>query len=261
MQPWNTPPTLTANSRSKSAAVWSSSAMPRRGVGMPTLLNTMSSRPNCSTAASDRRDHVVLLRDVDGDRHGGAAGLLDSRTVSLAASTSRSAQTTLAPSSAKRRAEARPTPEPAPVIDGVLVLEQHVTSSLRSVFVGRQLQRPGRAGLDRGAHGRSTSVVGLVEHDGLGLVVLGRRCRGRRRRTSRCRCSASRSTPSVRADTSRHRRREDGRLGRREPVQPLGVAPQELVLRVLGQVRRSAGGRCRCSRARSSRSAGSRSRT
>ena len=34
-------------------AVWSSKLIPSRGVGMPTLLKRMSSRPKCSTARSD----------------------------------------------------------------------------------------------------------------------------------------------------------------------------------------------------------------
>ena len=48
--------------------VWSSKTMPRRGVGMPTLLNMMSSRPNWSTATSSMADDIVFLRHVDADR-------------------------------------------------------------------------------------------------------------------------------------------------------------------------------------------------
>ena len=82
---------------------------------MPTLLNMMSSRPNRSTAAAIIATHVGLLGDVALLGHGGAARRLDRRDGLLAGSASMSAHTTRAPSSANRSAEARPTPDPAPV--------------------------------------------------------------------------------------------------------------------------------------------------
>ena len=83
------------------------------GVGMPTLLNMTSSRPKCSAAAA-----TVAATSSSRDTSARTATAVPpapsmSRTVSLARSSSRSAHTTRAPSSAKRRDEARPTPEPA----------------------------------------------------------------------------------------------------------------------------------------------------
>ena len=63
--------------RSKSSTVCSSNDMPSRGVGMPTLLNTTSSRPNCSTQAADRGGDIVVAGHVDTERDRGTAGLLD----------------------------------------------------------------------------------------------------------------------------------------------------------------------------------------
>ena len=71
-----------------------------------------------------------------------------SRTVCLARSTSRSAQTTRAPSSAKRSAEARPTPDPAPVMTVFLP-----SSLIRPIsLVHGERDGSGRAGLDGGSN-------------------------------------------------------------------------------------------------------------
>ena len=137
----------------------------------------MSSRPNRSTASADRRTapsgscgHVTLL----GHRH--ATGASTSDTVSLARSRSMSAQTTRAPSSAKRRAEARPTPEPPPVMTAVFPFSiMHVTFLVSS---GSKDQGTGRAGL----HGNLNALGSghrLSRHDlRLGLLVVSEGARG-----------------------------------------------------------------------------------
>ena len=51
--------------------------MPSRGVGMPTLLNRMSSRSNAPTAGGDHLRHVGLGRDVGAHRDGPATLVLD----------------------------------------------------------------------------------------------------------------------------------------------------------------------------------------
>ncbi len=120
LQPRNTPPRLTATRRLKSSRVWSSKIMPSRGVGMPTLLNRMSSRPYWSTAAA-----IIACTCCSSETSVPIAMAVppaDSiwQTVSFAWSRSISAATTRAPSSANRSADTRPTPEPAPVTMALL---------------------------------------------------------------------------------------------------------------------------------------------
>ena len=104
------------------------------------------------------------------------------------------------------------------------------------------------------------SPVG-IDDDRLGLVVV--RERAGRVDDAHAAADAQLAVDDDRSASRRvrHARAPAGSAGR-EPVEPLGVAPQDLVLRL-----RRAGARCgclhdaRCSRATWSRSAGSRSRT
>ena len=113
--------------------------MPRRGVGIPTLLNMMSSRPKRSTAPATVAATSAFWDTSQCSATAAPSVASISATVSLARSRSMSAHTTDAPSSAKRRADARPTPEPAPVMMAIFpsshAFAHFPSSSVRSARV------------------------------------------------------------------------------------------------------------------------------
>ena len=149
------------------------------------------------------------------------------RTVSLARSRSRSAHDDLAPSSAKRSAEARPTPDPAPVMTADLALEQHrcVTPprrcTSRSAPVGHASTAVRTASIASLGGSRTTAFVSssCANVPGAYTMHIPLPMHSSRSTTTDQACPAS--------GMGRHRR-----LGRREAVEPLGVAPEDLVLRL-----------------------------
>ena len=83
----------------------------------PALLNSTSSLPNCSSAVADHRLNVGFDRDIDVNCNGGGADDL-SRSPPRRRCGRRTPP--LPPSAANNTAEARPMPEPAPVMTATL---------------------------------------------------------------------------------------------------------------------------------------------
>src|ERR1700730_12327369 len=170
LQPWKTPRKLMLVRRSKSSEVWSSNDIPGLAPVTPALLNITSRRPNrlttVSTAAATSSSTVTSHRRPTAT----PPAVFTRRTVSAAQSSRTSAQMIFAPSEANRSADARPTPEPAPVIT--------TERSMSSTGVLRGCDGPGvdegqgacRARLDGKADRRPS--VSAIENDDLHLVVV-----------------------------------------------------------------------------------------
>ena len=176
---------------------------PSRGVGMPTLLKRMSSRPKCPTAAAiiAATSASFDTSHCDGDR--GAARRLDLADGLLGAVERRCRRTRpgalLGEAQRRGPADARARPRD----DRRLAFEQHHRS--RSSSSVTQSQRAGRAGLHRGA-----DRVEVDRRSGRARPPSprrrGRTCPARTRCTSRCRCTARGRPMTVQRLAVRHGR-------------------------------------------------------
>jgi hypothetical protein len=117
LAPRNTERTLTAITRSQSSTL-SSTAVPGRSV--PALLNSTSSRPNCSTVLATMASTEAASATSTSMATAWPPPSLMAATVSSALRRRTSATATAAPSAAKRIALAAPMPEPAPVTIAIL---------------------------------------------------------------------------------------------------------------------------------------------